>query len=111
VRSGALASAHDIAEGGLAIALAECCLASGLGAEVVLEDTVKPLRALFGESPGGFVVSGADADLRALGEQIELQIVGSVSGNQLTIIAGEARIELSLELMREAHGALAALFD
>jgi hypothetical protein len=34
-----------------------------------------------------------------------------VSGNQLTIIAGEARIELSLELMREAHGALAALFD
>jgi len=111
VRSGALASAHDIAEGGLATALAECCLASGLGAEVVLEDTVKPLRALFGESPGGFVVSGGDADLRALGEQIELQIVGSVSGNQLTIIAGEARIELSLELMREAHGALAALFE
>ena len=111
VRTGALASAHDIAEGGLATALAECCLASGLGAEVVLEDTVKPLRALFGESPGGFVVSGADADLRALGEQIELQIVGSVSGNQLTIIAGEARIELSLELMREAHGALAALFE
>ena len=32
---GALASAHDIAEGGLATALAECCLAGGLGAEVV----------------------------------------------------------------------------
>jgi phosphoribosylformylglycinamidine synthase len=111
VRSGALASAHDIAEGGLATALAECCLAGGLGAEVVLAETVKPLRALFGEAPGGFVVSGGDSELRALGEHVELHIVGSVSGNRLTIIAGEARIELSLELLRDAHGALAALFD
>ena len=34
VRSGALRSAHDVAEGGLAVALAECCLAGGLGAAV-----------------------------------------------------------------------------
>ena len=33
VRSGALASAHDIAEGGLAVALAECCLAGRAGSE------------------------------------------------------------------------------
>jgi phosphoribosylformylglycinamidine synthase len=111
VRSGALVSAHDIAEGGLATARAECCLASGLGAEVVLPDTVKPLRALFGEAAGGFVVSGRDSDLRALGERVQLAIVGTVSGNQLTIIAGDARIEASLELLREAHGALAALFE
>jgi phosphoribosylformylglycinamidine synthase len=110
MRAGALASAHDIAEGGLATALAECCLESGLGAEVVLGDTVKPLRALFGEAPGGFVVSGADGDLRSLAEEIELHVIGTVSGNQLTIIAGEARIELSLERLREAHGALAELF-
>ena len=32
VRSGALRSAHDVAEGGLAVALAECCVASGRGA-------------------------------------------------------------------------------
>ena len=77
----------------------------------MLADTVKPLRALFGEAPGGFVVTGADSELRALAEDIQLQIVGSVSGNQLTIVAGEARIELSLELLREAHGALGALFE
>jgi phosphoribosylformylglycinamidine synthase len=110
VRSGALSSAHDIAEGGLATALAECCLAGGLGAEVVLGETVKPLRALFGEAPGGFVVSGADAALRELGEHVQLVIIGSVSGGRLTIVAGEARIELSLEALREAHGALGALF-
>ncbi len=38
VRDGLLSSAHDIAEGGLAVALAECCLAGGLGAEVSLDD-------------------------------------------------------------------------
>ena len=34
VRSGALASVHDIAEGGLAVTIAECCIAGGLGVEV-----------------------------------------------------------------------------
>ena len=111
VRAGLLASAHDIAEGGLATALAECCLASGLGAEVVLADTVKPLRALFGEAPGGFVVTGRESDLRALASSVELHIVGSVSGNQLTIAAGDAHIECSLESLRDAHGALGALFE
>jgi phosphoribosylformylglycinamidine synthase len=111
VRAGALSSAHDIAEGGLATALAECCLAGAIGAQVVLADTVKPLRALFGEAPGGFVVTGADSELRALADDVQLQIVGSVSGNQLTIVAGEARIELSLELLREAHGSLGEFFD
>jgi phosphoribosylformylglycinamidine synthase len=110
VRAGAIASAHDIAEGGLATALAECCLAGGFGAEIGLPDTVKPLRGLFGEAPGGFVVSGAEADLRALGEQIPLRLVGTVGGSRLTILAGEARVELPLERLREAHGALAAVF-
>ena len=36
VRAGTLSSAHDIAEGGLAIALAECCLAGRVGGEVEL---------------------------------------------------------------------------
>src|SRR5205823_2247924 len=58
VRSGALSSAHDIAEGGLAVALAECCAAGGLGANVALDEADDPLRELFGEGPGGFVVSG-----------------------------------------------------
>ena len=78
VRTGALSSAHDIAEGGLAVALAECCLASGIGAEIDLGDDLlgpagsalaaggvstgphsTPLSALFGEGAGGFLVSGA----------------------------------------------------
>ena len=38
VRAGALSSAHDIAEGGLAVALAECCLVGGVGAQVELPE-------------------------------------------------------------------------
>ncbi len=84
VRAGELSSAHDIAEGGLAVALAECCLAGKLGAQVQLgEDfwetippsdpgrgSVSPVAAavavtLFGEGPGGFIVSGTAAALRS----------------------------------------------
>ena len=55
VRSGALHNAHDIAEGGLAVAIAECCIAGGIGASVELPADLE----LFGEAPGrAFVVSG-----------------------------------------------------
>ncbi|MET0769533.1 MAG: phosphoribosylformylglycinamidine synthase subunit PurL, partial [Solirubrobacteraceae bacterium] len=52
VRSGALRSVHDVAEGGVAVGLAECCVAGGLGAEVELAgfDDAR----LFGEGPGAF---------------------------------------------------------
>ena len=36
------ASAHDIAEGGLAVALAECCVAGQIGATVRLPDGIEP---------------------------------------------------------------------
>ena len=34
VRAGAVSSAHDVAEGGFAVALAECCLAGAIGARI-----------------------------------------------------------------------------
>jgi phosphoribosylformylglycinamidine synthase subunit PurL len=117
VRSGAVSSAHDIAEGGLAVALAECCLAGGIGARVELDDVT--LDALFGEGSGGFVVSGNDNALRSLSAQTTVHIVGTVGGDSLHIegAAGEPtsepagrQIELSLAEMRHAHGALAELF-
>ncbi|MGI8862921.1 MAG: phosphoribosylformylglycinamidine synthase subunit PurL [Solirubrobacteraceae bacterium] len=76
VRSGALHNAHDIAEGGFGVALAECCIAGGIGARVEPPDGLD----LFGEAPGrGFIVSGAEADLAAF------QIIGRVGGASLQI--------------------------
>jgi len=62
IRSGAVSSAHDCSDGGLAVALAECCIANPereSGAEIDLSSySGIPDRAvLFGESQGRIVVS------------------------------------------------------
>ncbi len=89
VRVGGLSSAHDIAEGGLAVALAECCLAGGLGAEVRLDELLsrrgrrgrgwrrsRSVDVLFGEGSGGFVVSGIPTGVRALGRRTTVRVLG-----------------------------------
>jgi phosphoribosylformylglycinamidine synthase len=48
IRQGWVRSAHDCAEGGLVIALAECCIAGKLGAEISL---ALPANNLAGEIP------------------------------------------------------------
>ncbi|MGA2163015.1 MAG: phosphoribosylformylglycinamidine synthase subunit PurL [Solirubrobacteraceae bacterium] len=117
VRAGALSSAHDIAEGGLAVALAECCLAGGVGADVspaappvAPERPTDPLARLFGEGPGGFVVSGPREALTALAVRAPLQMLGTVGGGGLTIATGTETLSATLAELAEAHGALAELF-
>jgi len=108
VRAGALRSAHDVAEGGLAVALAEACLAGGLGATVDLS----PLRPggealLFGEGPGAFVVSGPEQSLRAFGGAAVR--IGTVGGSSLTI---EGALDVPVAELSAAHtGGLASLLD
>ena len=102
VRSGALVSCHDVAEGGLAVALAESCLAGDVGATVEIAGGDV---ALYGEAPGrAFVVSGAREDVeRALPSAA---VIGTVGGEALEIGAGR----WSLTELRGEHGRLASLF-
>ena len=79
VRSGALRSAHDVAEGGLLVALAECCIASGRGASVQLD--LGDEAALFGEGPGAFVVTASREALDAFGAAAT--VLGEVGGDAL----------------------------
>jgi phosphoribosylformylglycinamidine synthase len=91
VRAGALQNAHDIAEGGIAVALAECCIAGAIGARVRLPDGLDP----FGEDLGtAFVVSGAAADLD------ELEVIGEVAGDRLVI---EGLLDVSVAALARAH--------
>jgi phosphoribosylformylglycinamidine synthase II len=112
MRAGSLSSAHDIAEGGLAVALAECCLAGGLGASIALDAT--DLAALFGEAPGGFVVSGPRSAIAELGARAPVRPLGSVGGETLRIEPAPggdgAALAWTLAELGEAHRALAALF-
>jgi phosphoribosylformylglycinamidine synthase len=76
VRAGALHSAHDIAEGGLAVALAECAVAGGIGATLTLDPDDELL--LFGEAPGrAYVVSAPPEALAGH------RIIGRVGGDTL----------------------------
>jgi phosphoribosylformylglycinamidine synthase len=102
VRSGALHSAHDVAEGGLAVALAECCIASGRGASVDLDglpSAGEPL--LFGEGPGAFVVSGAREALTAFGDAAI--VIGAVGGEALELHAGGERFTLPVSDLTALH--------
>ncbi|MDJ0689576.1 MAG: phosphoribosylformylglycinamidine synthase subunit PurL [Xenococcaceae cyanobacterium MO_188.B32] len=59
IRQGWVNSAHDCAEGGLAVALAESCLGNKLGAEIFLADdsSLRLDEMLFGEAASRIIVS------------------------------------------------------
>jgi phosphoribosylformylglycinamidine synthase subunit PurL len=109
---GALSSAHDIAEGGLATALAECCLAGAMGADVRLQQAAggDPFVALFGEGPGGFLVSGTPNGVSSLGRRTPTRVIGTVGGSSLQITTGDLTLSTTLTELAEAHCALAELF-
>ncbi len=112
VRAGAVTSAHDVAEGGLLVAVAECCLAGGVGAELDAVPADVGAVFAFGERRGGFVLSGPRAALEALGAAgLPLDLLGTVGGDELRLGApGAASLAWSLAELRAAHAALAPLF-
>jgi phosphoribosylformylglycinamidine synthase len=99
VRAGALRSAHDVAEGGVAVALAECCIAGGRGARVALD------APLFAEGPGAFVVSGPAEALARFGDAAT--VIGEVGGD--AVVVGDAIDVPVAELTRIHADGLTAL--
>jgi phosphoribosylformylglycinamidine synthase len=114
VRSGAVASAHDVSDGGLACALAECAIAGGLGCRIDLDPLVEERgasgeTALFGEGPGGFVVSGERERLEELAsDDLPLLLIGEVGGEVLEIEAAEQSLSVPLTDAERAWRSLAA---
>jgi phosphoribosylformylglycinamidine synthase subunit PurL len=100
VRSGALTSAHDVSDGGLACALAESAIAGGIGCRADLDPLVEERgssgeTALFGEGPGGFVISGERSALEALAsDELAVLVIGDVGGEGIEIEAAEQSLSL-----------------
>jgi phosphoribosylformylglycinamidine synthase len=106
--AGILESAHDCAEGGLAITLAECCFGSGQGLDVDIAavapvpDDFRDIASLFGESASRVVVSVAPARLdeltRLAGEAgVPATVLGRVGGDRVRIaIDGRQAIDEAL---------------
>jgi phosphoribosylformylglycinamidine synthase len=111
VRSGAVATAHDVSEGGLACALAECAIASGIGARVELElsgglEGAPVEHVLFGEGPGGVLLAGPPEGLRDLQESLQphgFLMVGETGGDRVDITTGVATLSVPVAAARHAH--------
>jgi phosphoribosylformylglycinamidine synthase subunit PurL len=116
IAAGQLASAHDLSDGGLAVAAAECCIASGLGACLDLPspaDAHRLDRLLFAEGGARILVSVAAAQagawqqvLAAAGPALPAQRLGVVSADPTLVIrAGDQ------ELLQVPVGRLASVFE
>lgn len=94
IRSGWIRSAHDCAEGGLAVAIAESCIAGKLGASVNLTPVAmgdRPDALLFGETGARIVVSVARSQVAIWEAFLVEQLghnwceLGTVHGSKLVI--------------------------
>ena len=120
-----LASAHDLSEGGLAVALAESCLraasaaasalltSSGRRPRAIRPDALDPAAALFSESAGRALVSvapGREDEFAALcaAHGVPATVLGDTGGDAL-VVDGTFEVPLA-ELARVWAATLPALF-
>lgn len=85
IQDGLVASAHDISDGGLAAALAECCISGRVGANVELASELRADHLLFSESQSRLVLSARPGAAEALKGKmsaagIPVREIGRVAG-------------------------------
>ena len=93
IKRGVLSSCHDCSDGGLAVALSECCIGGRLGAVVAFAQgkyagKLTPAQLLFSESAGRFVVSVKKKNekaLRAIMRGMACERIGEVKGELFSI--------------------------
>ncbi|MBN1288366.1 MAG: phosphoribosylformylglycinamidine synthase subunit PurL [Actinobacteria bacterium] len=83
-------SAHDLSEGGLAVALAECCILGGIGATVELEARLPACVECFSESQARALVSVSGEDAARFREiagtaGVNVRVIGECGGEELTV--------------------------
>ncbi|OXB93704.1 phosphoribosylformylglycinamidine synthase subunit PurL [Parageobacillus galactosidasius] len=112
IQAGVVASAHDIAEGGFAVALAECVMSTnGLGAKVTVDGDIT--SQLFSETQSRFIVSVKKENQEKFEKLVEAKLIGEVTNDGTLLVeraSGEVVIQLSVEQMRSVwKGAIPCL--
>jgi phosphoribosylformylglycinamidine (FGAM) synthase-like enzyme len=97
--AGLLHSAHDCSDGGLAVALAECCFSTlntaAIGAHISLDDSICVPSLLFGESPSRILVSFGEQSRAPMAEiaarhDCPFAVLGHITGVELSVtVSGE----------------------
>ncbi|WP_078550262.1 phosphoribosylformylglycinamidine synthase subunit PurL [Litchfieldia alkalitelluris] len=114
IRAGVVASAHDLAEGGLAVALAESTFSTkNLGARVTVQG--EALSELFSETQSRFLVSVKAENKERFEQLVDAALVGEVTNNADVVILnseGNELINNSVEELRAAwKGAIPCLLN
>ncbi len=91
IRQGWISSAHDVAEGGLAVALAESAIGGSKGFQVEFETQLTVTEALFAESQSRIVVSVPRGHLQSLMDdaerrRVKAEMIGHVRDDQVSLI-------------------------
>ncbi|WP_375568537.1 phosphoribosylformylglycinamidine synthase subunit PurL [Ahrensia marina] len=103
IQDGKVSAVHDLSDGGLAVALAEMAMGSGIGAKVDAPDSVIP--AFFGEDQGRYLVTASADGQKDILDQaktlsISVMILGATGGKELKL--GESRA-ISIEDLCAAY--------
>jgi phosphoribosylformylglycinamidine synthase len=105
IGAGLVASAHDCAEGGLAVTLSECCFDAPCGAEVDVpavsgfSDPWTTIGTLFGESASRVVVSVGQPALRSFLDRaakagVPARVIGRVGGDRVRVtVSGQVALD------------------
>jgi phosphoribosylformylglycinamidine synthase len=113
IQAGLVSSAHDCAEGGLAVALAECCATAPetgpdgpLGARVVLDGAMRPDALLFGESASRIVLgvrAEAVGQVQAIARRhgAPCAALGTVGGDVLVVQGPGVALRVAVSALRE----------
>lgn len=110
IQSGLVASAHDVAEGGLSVALAECMTDGEVGATVTL--TGEATAALFAESQSRFVVTVPQEKAEQFEQLTDATRIGEVTDSRTLKIEGDDRLILEVtqdEIVTAWKGAIPCL--
>jgi phosphoribosylformylglycinamidine synthase len=108
-RAGAAESAHDLSDGGLAVALAECSFgAAGVGAEIALDSNLRPEFLLFHEGPSRVLISTASPERVAeiaLRHGVEaLRVGGTIEGEIVIRRQGQELVRAQIDSLRNVFG-------
>lgn len=111
IRAGVIQSAHDLAEGGLAVALAESLIgSSGLGAAVKLNGD--PVANLFSESQSRFLLTVKKEKQQEFQSLVEATLIGEVTNSARLQVTSNEEVVLdqNVEALKQAwKGAIPCL--
>lgn len=108
IENAKITACHDVADGGLYVAVAEMAFAAGIGAKITLESDAPLFAKCFGEDQSRYVITASNEQAAKITEAaksagIAIENIGTVGGDKLSL---NNEGELSVAELRAANEAV-----